>query len=322
MDDCGDYEILPGVFKDDTTSYEFRNILTTKLDEFCETWNKDKGYWTLQGLHLEYFDFVFCPFVVHIEKAVRDLYAKKYSPNYIQISDPVFNVLLDMNIRYMQTGKRGRVLLAIGEQSSGTIKINFDIGIGQFIPFSSFDMSNDLYIRECEVKESVGDGQYISCAYDGNYKKWSTIKILNELEEYTENEWPIIQYNKKLQATHTCISTLDVFQRLLLVADLCKNVDFYFWLGEMNCVWPLWSEVSCDCITLPDLTKLTKYVEENAPESINLEGFLGLLELINPTGSFKRSNVYLGFEDNSVKRATAFASFVSNGIFTLSKESV
>ena len=315
MDDCGDYEILPGIMRGDT-DYEGKKLLAEKLDNHCQSWGyvgSPRNYWTLKGVNTEYFDNVYSPYIYHIIQHQSDLYEKVFTPNYVDMVDPYFTVIINIQKQCVEVGKRQSMLICVVTEQQKELNINFDLGIGQFLPTPICNDTGVVYLRKHTEKQSVWDSQTICDVYDGNVPTWvSKYDLVTAYNKCSKGEWPIVSINGMLNNSFTCVSTIDVLNRLLLMVDLCGNIDFYFWLGNCVEMWTIWPEINCENITAAHFRDIEKDIPRDFETMLNEHRLLR-----RELSMFKRPNLYLGCNEKVVKEALPFYSFVSNGLFTL-----
>lgn len=317
MDDCGEYEVLPGVLNNDSSNYEFRKQLSERLDTYCHSWKYQGGeskYWEFQGMSPEFFTSLYSPYVYHKKEKVEDIYEEKYSKNYLEVNDPYFNLLMNINVHALEENIRSSVLIILSACENNQYSLEFKYGIGQFLPFPAITHNKKLWVKSLEYVTGAPDFQTIQEAYCGNTNAWDKYENVKELLQVCpKKEWAIKELNTKLNEGHCCITTMDILNRLLLMIDLCSNVDFFIWAGHCIEYWLTWSEIACESMSLRQIQD----IEEN-DENFVFSDMLQELKLLKCSRNmFRRPNVYLGTFQETLQKLKPFATQVANGVFTL-----
>jgi len=312
MDDCGDHEVFPGIFESEL-GYEHRKALVEKFENCCDSWKCADGFWKLTNLQLSYFDAIYLPYIYNVLEPKEDIYEETFTTNNVTIDDPWFSNIFRINTTAIEHGKKPSVLVIVGTKYKNTISLEQSIGVGQFLTIPVLTQGHQLYIKGYHETQSANDGQVVSKIYDGNNYHWhvSRSNINKAYEKCAKKRWPITEINELLAEKHTCVTTMDVLQRLLLLVDLCNNIDFYIWLGDCVDMWSIWPDVACDSVTQSHLNDMSVY-EGNFETMLKDFRMLGKNEC-----SLNRKNLYLGCPDCNMLQASPFYSMVSNGIFSL-----
>lgn len=280
MDDCGDYEVLPGV--PETASYETRVQAQHHIDKFVGAYELTKfGYWKIRDIEREYFESIYSPYVC-LE-----------ADGTMELADQTFSYLATLNIHCLFLGRRVPILLIGMEDAGEELIISTDNTLVELHNVPIVNLKGQQYTKldgACEVK-SVSVDQTIQTCYEGNILEWGNIP----------------------SNTAKPVTSLDVFYRLLYTIDFCSHIDFYLWMNTTVESWNTWPEVKYAPI---EISKAD--IQNNKPPYIEALMREYQLEEGAP-GLFKRHNLYLGCLKELVPSATPFYSEVSNGVFTLHK---
>lgn len=300
----------PGIHVD--ISYEVKQQIINKFNGCTSSYEYDEriGVWRIQNAKLELFDIIYSPYLYSGEKFGKELYNNEINSEYIEVVDQNFTSLLNLNTTALLNNTRIKVLVVVAGKNELGSSMNFEIGVGQYIPSPVTDLKG-VYCRKLNSVKSNNDG-IVQEIYDGNITSW---KVLGDIKKFwkSNNKNPVKALNYLLPEGLSCVTTLDVFSKLMHIVDFCGNIDFYIWMGGCVEQWLIWPEVACKPLEMAHI----EFIQNSgASKKCTMTDVIKQFELYEGQGMF-RSNVYLGTFHDMVEVAMPFFSEASNGVFTL-----
>ncbi len=319
MDDC-EGQILPGIMQD-TGTYEFRQAAASKLKDYSKGAEFDQ-VWEITDLQLPYFDMIYSPYLYCGAKSGEDLYEKAFTTDCVRISSQEFNNILKLNIQCLLNNYRASVLVCVADNIDGRVGINFELGVGQFLPIPTvIDLEggeSGICCKKIPLPKSKKDG-LIQKVYDGNTMPW---KVLGRLDDYhkksSKKEWPISELNRLLPNEYASVTTMDIYNKFLATVDFCANIDFYIWVGGCAEQWLVWPERHCQALEYEMLSWMQQQCDETG-KACEMDDVVRKFEMYEylPDNLMQRPNVYLGTFKEAMKLCKPYLTSVSNGTFTL-----